>query len=89
MRVLLAIALGAIVAAIATWWFARDPAPATEALQSPDTAAPALYRWRDAAGVLQITDRPPEGRPYEIVDSSALERRNVFDPVPAGGNDSD
>ncbi len=27
-----------------------------------------LYRWRDASGALQITDKPPKGRKYERVD---------------------
>src|SRR6185503_9919823 len=26
-----------------------------------------LYRWRDADGILQITDKPPKGRKYEKV----------------------
>ena len=28
---------------------------------------PALYRWRDRDGVLQVTDKPPKGRKYEKV----------------------
>ncbi len=27
-----------------------------------------LYRWRDAHGVLQITEQPPKGRKYQRVD---------------------
>ena len=30
-------------------------------------AVPVLYRWRDANGVLHVTDTPPEGRKYERV----------------------
>ncbi|MBB5208666.1 DUF4124 domain-containing protein [Chiayiivirga flava] len=29
--------------------------------------APAVYRWRDADGVLQLTDTPPTDRPYDTV----------------------
>ncbi|HLM52613.1 MAG TPA: DUF4124 domain-containing protein [Pseudoxanthomonas sp.] len=31
-------------------------------------ARPSLYRWRDAGGVLQITDRPPRDRPFERIE---------------------
>ena len=27
-----------------------------------------FYRWRDDAGVLQITEQPPKGRRYERID---------------------
>ena len=30
-----------------------------------------LYRWRDEAGVLHVTDQPPAGRKYEKVDRDA------------------
>jgi hypothetical protein len=29
--------------------------------------APAVYRWRDAKGVVQLTDTPPPDRPYETI----------------------
>jgi hypothetical protein len=32
---------------------------------------PVLYRWRDANGVLQITEEPPKGRKYERVPRDA------------------
>jgi len=35
--------------------------------KAKSAAEPALYRWRDADGVLQITDTPPKGRHYEKV----------------------
>ncbi|MEZ5465541.1 MAG: DUF4124 domain-containing protein [Lysobacteraceae bacterium] len=33
---------------------------------SPDYA-PAVYRWKDARGVVHLTDKPPEGQAYETV----------------------
>jgi hypothetical protein len=30
-------------------------------------AGPPLYKWRDAHGVLHVTDTPPVDRPYETV----------------------
>ncbi|MCP5160022.1 MAG: DUF4124 domain-containing protein [Gammaproteobacteria bacterium] len=32
----------------------------------PEYTGP-LYRWRDGQGQLQVTDRPPQGRPYETI----------------------
>ena len=59
------------------WWVGRDQAPrhSPEARQRAAEAAAAqaadaqrpLYRWRDDAGSLQITDTPPKGRPYERI----------------------
>ena len=46
--------------------------------------APAVYRWKDAQGRTQITDTPPEGRPYETVRISP--ETNVV-PSPASGGD--
>lgn len=46
--------------------------------------APAVYRWKDAQGRTQITDQPPEGRPYETVRISP--DTNVV-PSPARGGD--
>jgi hypothetical protein len=34
-------------------------------------AVPVLYRWRDANGVLQITEDPPKGRKYERISRDA------------------
>ncbi|HEV8693033.1 MAG TPA: DUF4124 domain-containing protein, partial [Lysobacter sp.] len=39
-----------------------------KAAAQAEAARPVLYRWRDAHGVLQITERPPKGRKYERVD---------------------
>jgi hypothetical protein len=32
----------------------------------PEYTGP-LYRWRDDQGRMQVTDKPPKGRPYETV----------------------
>jgi len=70
------IALGIGVA----WWLAREdrqPSPGQRQLaeqaaaDQASEARPSLYRWRDAAGVLQITEQPPEGRPFERIDLHA------------------
>ena len=44
--------------------------PDREAIDAAERAAdgmPVLYRWRDDAGVLQVTEQPPKGRKYETV----------------------
>lgn len=75
-------AWAAIVAGIAlgvgvAWWLARE-SPETlsrkqaraeqAAAAQADDARPSLYRWRDDAGVLQITEQPPKDRRYERID---------------------
>ena len=67
---LLAVALG-----VAAWWWytqemprrERERAVAAEAAAIQAERANSLYRWRDAAGNLQITDAPPKNRPYERI----------------------
>jgi hypothetical protein len=65
----------AVVAALA-WWNARDTPEQIRAKQQraerataelAEDARPALYRWRDAQGVLQLTVEPPQGRKYERI----------------------
>ena len=58
-------------AAAAWWWFTtemprreRERAVATEAAAIQAERADSLYRWRDDAGNLQITDEAPKGRKY-------------------------
>lgn len=88
------VVLGAVCAGSAAWWLSRDPPMVSGLARAQNdssgvasagadagTAHPALYRWRDEAGVAQVTDVPPKGRDYVIVDVAALERRNTF---PAG-----
>jgi hypothetical protein len=61
-----AIAAGIALGAGLAWWAARDtPAETARAQARAEAADSPLYRWRDAAGQLQITERPPKGRPYE------------------------
>lgn len=73
-----ALAAGIAVGGAIGWWQLGHPGwqtmeqkvAATEqseadAKREHHAAAPALYRWRDANGVLQITDRAPKGRKYE------------------------
>ena len=78
MRATWAILAGLALGGGMAWWLARDQAPrrSPEARQRAEQAAAAnaedarrpLYRWRDDAGVLQITDKPPKGRPFERID---------------------
>ena len=77
MRAWLAIVAGVALGAGVAWWLARESPDAgarkqARADQAADAQArdarPSLYRWRDDAGVLQITDHPPKGRRYERVD---------------------
>jgi|SRR5690606_8292158 len=95
MRPAWAIAAGILGAGALAWWLAREQPPAPRAIEGADTtgseaargdgqpAGPALYRWRDDAGIVQITDIPPQGRDYTVVDVAALERRNIIDPDPS------
>lgn len=91
MRLAWAVALGVAIAAVLVWWLEREqaatPEPGTVSVTAPSPSeAPGrvLYRWRDQAGVVQVTDTPPSGRKYETVDIDALDRRNKFDAQPAG-----
>ncbi len=77
MRPLWAIVAGLLLGCGVAWWLARE-APEKQAArqQRAERAAaanardarPSLYRWRDADGVLQITDKPPPNRRYERID---------------------
>jgi hypothetical protein len=51
------------------WHFEPERLPAEWRRDNPRSRdyAPLLYRWKDAAGVVQVTDRPPPDRPYETV----------------------
>ncbi|MBD9479368.1 DUF4124 domain-containing protein [Pseudoxanthomonas sp. PXM02] len=80
MRAWLAIATGIALGVGAAWWLARESPDATTQKQArADQAAaaqardarPSLYRWRDDAGVLQITEQPPKDRRYERIDRDA------------------
>ena len=45
----------------------RHESESAQHARSHGEAGPALYRWIDANGVVNITDHPPHGRPYTIV----------------------
>ena len=91
MRLGWAIVAGALAAGALAWWLGReassDASPHADAdpaaAAAPASPGPVLYRWHDDAGVVQITDTPPAGRRYTVVDVAALERRNTIDPNPA------
>ena len=77
MRASLAIVAGVALGAGVAWWLARESPDTASRKQSRASQAaaaqardarPSLYRWRDDAGVLQITDQPPKGRRYERID---------------------
>lgn len=69
MRVGWAIAIGIALGTGLAWWLARDPAGDRVRAERAEHAAAAqardarrdLYRWRDAAGVLHVSDDPPRG----------------------------
>ena len=73
--------------AIVAWWALGHPGYETGGQraarieaeqQAVEAAKPKLYRWRDASGVLQLTDTPPKGRKYKVVDLEAQENVNVI-----------
>lgn len=90
MRLGLALLLGLLLAGAVVWWMdrgERKPSPEGVAPQAarPEGPARPVYRWRDDDGVLQVTDTPPSGRPYEKVDIPA--ERNIVPmtvPEPEG-----
>jgi len=73
-----AILAGLAVGIAVAWWLAREAPEATAAKReraeqaaaaNAEDARPVLYRWTDAAGVVQVTqDPPPDGRRFEKVD---------------------
>lgn len=77
MKTLGAVLFAAALAVAAWWWFtqemprrAQQREVAAEAAAIQAERANTLYRWRDDAGSLQITDTPPKGRPYERVSKT-------------------
>jgi hypothetical protein len=77
MRALWAIAAGVVLGGGLAWYLSREAPELTAAKQQrarqaasaqARDARPSLYRWRDDAGVLQITDEPPRNRKYERLD---------------------
>lgn len=74
MRLGWAIVGGIVVGAAIWWWTTREEREHArserehKAAVAAEAARPVLYRWRDASGVLQITEQPPKGRKYQRVD---------------------
>ena len=73
MRTTHALLAGLLLGALA-WWLMGHPGYVTQdqrmqrAQAEAKAAEPAIYRWRDDQGVLQLTDQPPPGgRKYERV----------------------
>lgn len=59
----------AAAAAAYVWHYQPESLPQEWRRDNPRSRdySPAVYRWRDEAGVLQLTDKPPANRPYETV----------------------
>lgn len=71
--------LGGAALGLAAWWWTTRDTRATERIErerraeaAAEAARPVLYRWRDADGVLQVTEQPPSGRnagrPFERME---------------------
>jgi hypothetical protein len=74
MRQLGWLVLATVLGVAAWWWFSREMprreqehAIAAAAAARAAERANSLYRWRDANGVLQVTEQPPRGRRYERI----------------------
>ena len=92
MRLIHAVLAGLVVGGAVGWWWLGHPGYETSrqhqerAAAQAEAAEPKVYRWRDAQGVLHITDQPPKGRQYEKVD--LREEVNVIpmsEPTPPAG----
>ncbi len=61
----------ALLAAVAAWIWVYHPErlPKEWRRQNPNSQdyMPTLYRWKDAEGRVQLTDKPPTDRPWEAV----------------------
>jgi hypothetical protein len=91
MRLGLAIVAGLALGGALGWWQLGHPgyetraeaaARASRAAAAAEAARPRLYRWRDAHGVLQLTDKPPRGRKYTVVDVDSGANVNVIPMSP-------
>jgi hypothetical protein len=74
MRQLGLLVLAIVLGVAAWWWFShemprreRERAVAAEAAARRSEQVSSLYRWRDANGVLQVTEQPPKGHRYERI----------------------
>ncbi len=63
------IVLGALGGLVLYWYTTPQDAPSWVRSWLPGLPAYTgpLYRWHDDKGQLQVTDKPPKGRPYETV----------------------
>ena len=66
--------LALTAAAAARWWYtvemprrAHEREAAAEAAAIKAERADALYRWRDDAGTLHVSDEPPKDHRYERI----------------------
>ncbi|HXH03024.1 MAG TPA: DUF4124 domain-containing protein [Candidatus Competibacteraceae bacterium] len=62
----------ALAGLAAYWYLTPDQAPAAlrQMLRQtplPQPGSTTVYRWRDEQGRWQISDRPPQGRLYEVL----------------------
>lgn len=72
---MLAMLVLAVATAAAAWWWLTTEMPRRERQRQAAAAAAAieveradaLYRWRDDAGNLHVTDKPPKGHRYERI----------------------
>ena len=80
------VVLGLVAVGALAWWAARESPEQQRAkeeraeraaAQATATARPSLYRWRNAEGVLQITEQPPKDRKYERIDVDAPPKYEV------------
>lgn len=72
------------LAAAAWWWFStemprreRDRQAAAEVAAIQAERANALYRWRDDAGNLHVSDQPPKGQRYERINRAPQDGMTV------------
>lgn len=56
-------------AAAYVWYYQPESLPREWRRENPRSREymPPVYRWVDAQGVTQLTDKPPVDRPYETV----------------------
>ena len=72
MRWLLLLLAALVLGGGVGWWMDHDtdrhaPLAVRHQRGSAKDAGPTLYRWIDAAGVVNVTDTLPKGRHYTIV----------------------
>ena len=61
------IALAAVAGYV--WRYSPETLPLEWRRDNPHSRdySPAVYRWKDDQGVVQLTDEPPTDRPYETI----------------------